>query len=129
MAMLPPWLTLVTGQPELLAEHAEAYAELLQAEAAALGKAWQRQALLGALAVACAALATLLGGVALMLWAITVPVAGQPLWLLAAVPLLPMAAALVFALRARQQVALAPFGSLREQLRADWSLLREAQTP
>lgn len=127
--MLPPWLKLVTGQPQLLAEHAEAYAELLQAEAAALGKAWRRQALLGTLAVANAALAAVLAGVAVMLWAVTPPAPGQALWLLAAVPLLPLAAALCCGLLARQGVAPAPFGILREQMRADWSLLREAETP
>lgn len=127
--MLPPWLKLVTGQPQLLAEHAEAYAELLQAEAAVLGKAWRRQALLGTLALANAALAAVLAGVAVMLWAVTPPAPGQALWLLAAVPLLPLAAALCCGLLARQRVAPAPFGILREQMRADWSLLREAETP
>ena len=42
--MLPPWLKLVTGQPQLLAEHAEAYGELLQAEATALSTVWRRAA-------------------------------------------------------------------------------------
>lgn len=127
--MLPPWLTLVTGQRQLLAEHAEAYAELVQAEAAALGTAWRRQAVLGALALSSAAVAVVLGGVALMLWAVIPPATGQTPWLLVAVPLLPLALAGVCALLAQQPAAAAPFGSLREQLRADWSLLREAETP
>lgn len=127
--MLSPWLKLVTGQPQLLAEHAEAYAELLQAETAALGKAWRRQALLGTLAVANAALAVTLAGVAVMLWAVTPPAPGQAPWVLAAVPLVPLAVALCCVLLARQRVATPPFGILREQVRADWSLLREAQTP
>ncbi|MDP2004247.1 MAG: hypothetical protein Q8K45_01115 [Rubrivivax sp.] len=127
--MLPPWLTLVTGRPHLLAEHAEAYAELVQAEAAALGAAWRRQALLGALAVGNAAVAAVLAGVAVMLWATTVPAAGQTLWLLAAVPLLPLAAAGLCVMLARKPAAAAPFGSLREQLRADWGMLREAESP
>ncbi len=127
--MLPPWLKLVTGQPQLLAEHAEAYGELLQAEAAALGKVWRRQALLGALAAANAALAVALAGVAVMLWAVTPPAPGQTLWVLVAVPLLPLAAALCCVLLARQHVSSAPFGVLRQQMCADWSLLREAETP
>jgi hypothetical protein len=125
--MLPPWLKLATGQPALLAEHAEAYAELLQAEAAALGTAWRRQALLGVLALVSAAVAAVLAGVALMLWA-TVPAAqGQAAWLLWAVPLLPLAATVVCTTLARQRAAAAPFGSLRQQLRADWGLLREPE--
>lgn len=126
--MLPPWLKLVTGQPQLLAEHAEAYAELLQAEAVALSTAWRRQAVLGALAVGNAAVGTVLAGVALMLWATTPPAQWQAPWLLLAVPLLPLAAAVGCALLARQRTAAAaPFGSLRQQLRADWGLLRETE--
>jgi uncharacterized membrane protein YqjE len=125
--MLSSWLKLVTGQPQLLAEHAEAYAELVQAEAAALGSVWRRQAVLGLLAVANAAVAAVLAGVALMLWATTAPAQWQAPWLLLAVPLLPLAAALGCMLLARQNRAVAPFGSLREQLQADWGLLRTTE--
>lgn len=125
--MLPPWLKLVTGQPQLLAEHAEAYAELLQAEAAALSIAWRRQAVLGALAVGSAAVAAVLAGVAVMLWATTAAAQGPAPWLLFVVPLLPLAAAVVCVVLARQRAAAAPFGSLRQQLRADWGLLRETE--
>ncbi|MDO9072823.1 MAG: hypothetical protein Q7U73_06130 [Rubrivivax sp.] len=127
--MLPPWLKLVTGQPQLLAEHAEAYAELLQAEALALSTVWRRQAVLGALAVGNAAVAAVLAGVALMLWATLAPGQGQAPWLLWAVPLLPLAAALLCVVLARQKAAAAPFGSLREQLHADWVLLRKTESP
>lgn len=125
--MLPPWLKLVTGQPQLLAEHAEAYAELLQAEAVALSNAWRRQALLAALAVGHAAVAAVLAGVAVLLWATTPPAQWQAPWLMLVVPLLPLAVALACALLARQRAAAAPFGSLRQQLRADWGLLRETE--
>lgn len=125
--MLPPWLKLVTDQQPLLAEHAEAYAELLRAEAAALGSAWRRQALLGALTVANAAVAAALAGVALLLWATSAPAQWQAPWLLPVVPLLPLSAALVCARMARQGAAAAPFGILRQQLRADWGLLRAGE--
>jgi len=127
--MLPPWLKLVTGQPQLLAEHAEAYGELLQAEAAALSTAWRRQAVLGALAVASAAVAAVLAGVAVMLWATMAPAQAQAPWLLWAVPLLPLVAAGLCTLLARQHAPAVPFGVLRQQLRADWGLLREAESP
>ena len=45
-------LTLVTRQPQLLADHAEAYGELVSAELARVSGAWKRQALLTAGAIA-----------------------------------------------------------------------------
>lgn len=125
--MLPPWLKLVTGQPQLLAEHAEAYGELLQAEATALSTVWLRQAVLGALAMAGFAVAAVLAGVALMLWATTAPAQWQAPWLLWAVPALPLAAAGLCLVLSRQRAVTVPFGVLRQQLRADWGLLRETE--
>jgi cytochrome bd-type quinol oxidase subunit 2 len=127
--MLPPWLKLVTGQPQLLAEHAEAYGELLQAEAAELSTAWRRQAVLVVLAVASAVVAVVLAGVALMLWATLAPAQGHAPWLLWTVPMLPLATAGLCTVLARQRAPAVPFGVLRQQLRADWGLLREAESP
>lgn len=65
-----PLLHLLLTQPRLLADHVEAYAELVATEIGNVSVAWKRRALLNAVALCCLGVAAVLAGVALMLWAV-----------------------------------------------------------
>ena len=121
-----PLLRLIATRPALLAEHAEAYAALIAAEVPRISAAWQRRALLSAAAAACAVVGILLAGVGAMLWfALPEPPMRAP-WMLLAVPLLPLLAAVVCLLAARSAGAQDPLDNLRQQVTDDLLLLREA---
>ena len=119
----PLFKTLVT-QPELLAEHAGAYAELAAVEVAGLGARLRRQALLMGVGLLAAAVALGMAGVAVML-AAAIPAAGMPSpWLLWSVPALPalVAAGCGWALHASADDD--SFAALKQQWAADRDLWR-----
>lgn len=122
--MMHPLLNLIATRPQLLAEHAQAYADLVAEELPRASATWKRQALLHGLAFVALLAALLLGGVALMLWAV-LPVAPMPTpWLLIAVPLLPAIAGAVCLMAARYVGGGRVLGDLRQQLSADLEMLR-----
>ena len=126
--MLQDLLHLLSTQPQLLAGHAQAYGELAAAEVAALAARWRRRLLLQLVALCLAGVTLALAGTALLLWAVTPPGQIHQPWLLWAVPLLPavVAAVLLWAAREGEGArAGAPFDGLREQLQADWAMLRD----
>ena len=123
--MLHPLLHLVATQPQLLADHAEAYADMVAAEVGAASAAWKRQALLNAVALCCLGVAAVLAGVALMLWAVIPAADIQAPWALIAAPLLPIAVALGCLWAARARTGGSAFDKLRQQLKADILMLRE----
>ncbi|MFT3956278.1 MAG: hypothetical protein QM722_18415 [Piscinibacter sp.] len=119
-----PLFRLAAAEPALLADHLQAYGELMSGEALdALGR-WRRAALLQLAALASAAVGVTLAGVALMLWAVGGSVA-MP-WLLVAVPALPLLLALACHIAARGAWAQPGSTVLREQWAADLALLRGA---
>jgi hypothetical protein len=124
--MLHPLLHLVATQPQLLAEHAEAYAEMVAAQVGAVSARWKRRAVLNAVALCSLGVAAVLGGVALMLWAVIPPADIHAPWALLAGPLLPALAAVACLVAARSGEQGSGFGALREQLHADIVMLREA---
>lgn len=123
--MIHPLLRLVATQPHLLAEHAQAYAELVAAEVGIVSTRWKRRALLGVVALCCLVVAVALAGIAWMLWAV-VPVAQMPdPWVLIVAPLLPVLVAAGCLLAARWGNDEATFDALRHQLKDDMAMLRE----
>lgn len=120
-----PLLRLVTNQPQLLAEHAEAYADLFGEELDAASTMWKRQALFGAVALCGLGVGAVLAGVALMLWAVIPAADIQAPWALIVAPLLPLLAAIACAVAARTQTAAGAFGAMRQQVKADVAMLRE----
>jgi hypothetical protein len=124
--MLHPLLHLVATQPQLLAEHAEAYAEMVADQVGAASVSWKRRAVLNAVALCGLGVTAVLAGVALMLWSVIPPADIHAPWALIVGPLLPalVAAACLLAARARDESS--AFGAQREQIRADISMLREA---
>lgn len=121
-----PLFHLIASRPQLLADHALAYAELVAAEIPRVSAAWKRSALLTAAAVLGVALALGLAGVALMLWAVLPEASMRAPWALLVVPLVPLTAALVCLLAAQRGGERAAFDELRLQVQADIGMLREA---
>lgn len=126
--MIHPLFLLIATRPQLLADHAEAYAELVATEVGHVSAAWKRRALLYAVALGCLAVGAVLAGVALMLWAV-IPVASmQAPWVLIVAPLLPVAVAVGCLLAARSPGDSSGFDSIRQQMKADLAMLREVGT-
>ena len=124
--MLHPLLHLVATQPQLLAEHLEAYAEMLGRQLGAMSSSLKRRVVLHAVALCCVGVAAGLGGVALMLWAVIPPADIHAPWALIAGPLLPALAAATCLVASRASEDTGGFAALREQLHADIVMLREA---
>jgi peptidoglycan/LPS O-acetylase OafA/YrhL len=124
-----PLLKLAATQPQLLADHAQAYAELLAAELPRTALRWKRQALLKALALVGLLASLLLGGMALLLWAALPGLSMPQPWLLIVVPLLPAAGAIVCLVAASARAEGPAPGSLQQQFSADLAMLRDVSAP
>jgi len=123
---MSPLLTLLATQPQLLAEHLQGYSALLNEELRLASQRWRRQALLQVAVFCSLSVAFVLGGAALMLWAVTEPLPERALWVLWATPMLPLVIAGVCLLIARQPADSENFASLGRQLNADMAMLRTA---
>ena len=124
--MMHPLFHLIATRPQLLADHAEAYAALVAAEAPRISAAWKRSALFSALALCSLAVGVGLAGVALMLWAVIPEAAMRAPWALIAVPLLPLAAAVACAVATPRGGKHGALENLHQQVKADIVMLREA---
>ena len=124
-----PLFHLIAKRPQLLADHAEAYAGLVAAEIPRVSNAWKRKAILSAVALVGLLVGMTLAGVALMLWAVNPNLIWPAGWPLVAVPLVPIAAALVCVIAAQSASERAAFDDLRIQVKADIAMLREAAAP
>ena len=124
--MLHPLLHLIATKPQLLADHAQAYAELAAVEVGEFSAAWRRRAVLFAVAAFFIGLAVLLAGVAVMLWSVFPVAQMQAPWALVAVPLALAAIGAVCLLVGRSPSQASAFATLREQVKADLLMLREA---
>ena len=124
--MLHPLLNLVAAQPQLLADHAEAYAELLAAEMTRAVQSWRQRLLLYAGALCCLGVGAMLAGVACMLWASLPDLRADAAWALAGVPLLALIAGGGCILAARRVPEGTGVQTVRTQFKADLAMLREA---
>ena len=120
--MLHPLLRLALARPDLLADHASAYAELAVASAREALADWQLRLVGWALLGAGVLLCIVFSGVALMLYG---AVAAPPTpWLLWAVPIAPALLALWGAWLARRRGDGHRGVSVAQQFEADLALLR-----
>lgn len=126
--MIHPLFLLIATRPQLLADHAEAYAELVAAEVTQVSATWKRRSLLYALALICLAVGAVLAGVALMLWAVTPAASMHAPWALIVAPAVPVVLALWCLLAVRSQAQASAFDNIRQQMKADLNMLREAST-
>jgi len=123
--MLHPLLKLVATRPDLLTDHAQAYAELVGDEFGRSMTHWRERALYTSLAGGLGLLGLTFAGVAVMLWAVTPPAQMVAPWALVATPALPLVAAIVCWLRSRSRPLDKPFEIVKQQMHADLSMLRE----
>jgi len=124
--MIHPLVRLVADQPQMIADHVEAYCALAGDELSQAASQWQRRIALQLAAFACAAVALTLGGVALMLWGTALSGSTETPIALWAVPLAPALLALLCGFAARRGPEQDGFAALRAQLTADAQMLREA---
>lgn len=122
-----PLLHLIVREPHLLADHAEAYAELFGEELTTASTQWKRRALLSAVGLCTLGVGAVLTGVALMLWAVMPADAMNAPWALVVVPLVPLAVAAGCLIAVRSEAQPAAFDTMRRQLREDMAILREAR--
>jgi uncharacterized membrane protein YqjE len=122
--MIHPLLRLIATQPQLLADHAEAYAGLVGEELGKTTAVWKQRVLLLALALCLAGVAAVLGGVSLMVWAVTPAANIHSLWALIAAPTVPAVLALWSAYEGLRESSEA-FADLKQQIAADLVMPRE----
>jgi hypothetical protein len=123
--MLHPVLHLLVSEPQWLADHLAAYAELSAAEWDDSAATCRRAVVMACLAIGALVVAVALAGVALMLWAVTPGLAMDRAWILLATPGLVLATALRCWLIHRRALRGPWFATLRGQLRADLLLVRD----
>jgi hypothetical protein len=120
-----PLLQIIATKPQLLFDHVEAYGDLVTSEVRHISAVWKRRALLAAVALCSAGVGVVLAGVALMLWAVIPSSQIQAPWALLVAPLLPLALAAACVVYSRNQVEDGAFNTIREQVNADMTMLRE----
>jgi uncharacterized membrane protein YqjE len=127
--MLPQFFRLASREPQALADHVEAYSELIAVEIKVAAGQWQRRTALRLLGYTCFAIAFMLFAVAAMLWAV-IPAdnMNQP-WLLGVVPLVPALVGVWPFIVVRSINEEAAFSQLRRQWAADRSMLNEVYRP
>jgi hypothetical protein len=124
-----PLLQLLVTQPGLLGEHAQAYAELLASELSDLKQAGKHRLIWAAAAVGLGLPGVVFAGVALMLWAALPNLTPMATWVLRATPGLPLLAALACLARWYALNTAVPLAHLKEQIKADMQLFKEASAP
>ncbi|MDR3368989.1 hypothetical protein [Rhodoferax sp.] len=123
-----PLLALLATRPQLLVDHALAYAALLGEEFELASDEWLRRALLQVAALCFLCVTVALTGVALMLW-MTLGIPANSSWALVVIPLFPLLISVVCLLLARQPQRREPFANLSRQVNADMALLRAVGKP
>ncbi len=122
--MIHPLLRLIASQPQLMADHAEAYASLVSAEIGRSATSLKYRVLLNSVALCLVGVAAVLTGVALMLWAV-IPTANiQAPWALIAAPAVPAVIAVICVMVGQRKSGDA-FAELKQQVAADLVMLRE----
>ena len=124
--MIHPLFRLIATRPQLLADHLEAYAQLVAEEAGQAAQRFKRGLMLQAVAAVSAGIAAALAGVGLMLWAVIPPADIQAPWALWVAPGLPLLIAAGCIVAARAGSGTSALASLSTQVRADMAMFREA---
>lgn len=123
--MTHPLLRLVVSQPQLLVDHAAAYAEFLGTELASAYTGWKQQMLLTVAIVACLGVGAVLAGVAWMLWAMLPAAPGQLLWPLLVAPAIPCLLAVGLLVKALRHQAPGAMDQVKLQLAQDMAMMRD----
>jgi uncharacterized membrane protein YqjE len=127
--MIHPLFRLIASEPQMLADHVEAYSDLVSEEVAHAAGRWKRQALSFALIGVLALVTLVLAGVSLMLWAVTPPDNVHAPWALIIAPLLPALGAVGCWFSAKAGAKGEGFAGIKAQLAADAAMLRSVSQP
>jgi len=127
--MIHPLFRLIASEPQMVADHVQAYSELVADELGAVASQWKRRMVLQALSLACIVVAAVLIGVALMLWAVVPSANMNAPWVLIAAPAIPLVLALWSHMAAKAPAVDRGFSAIREQLAADAAMLRSVSAP
>jgi hypothetical protein len=122
--MIHPLFRLLVSEPQLLADHVEAYSELVAEEMSAVTTQWKKRAVLHAISLVAILVALVLVGVALLLWAaIPIDSMNAP-WALIVVPAAFLALGAWAHFAAGKDMPEHGFKTIKEQLSADAAMLR-----
>jgi len=127
--MIHPLFRLIVSDPQLLADHVEAYSELVAEEVGAVTTQLKKRAVLHAVSLVCIMVGVLLAGIAVLLWAAIPPDnMNSPLALFIA-PCVPIVIGVCAHFAAKAPMAEHGFKTIREQLAADAAMLRSVTAP
>jgi hypothetical protein len=124
-----PLLALLATRPQLLVDHARAYAALVDEEFDIAFASWRHRAILLSVALCCVIVSAVLAGVALMLWAVNPVLQPHAPWVLWCTPLLPLLGAVICLVLARSATPTDAFANLGRQISADMAMVRAASAP
>jgi len=124
--MFRPLFHLATSQPQLLADHVEAYADLASCELRVATAQWKRRLSLHLAGAAALGATLVLTGIAIMLWGVLPATSMSQPWLLWLVPTVPALAGIGCCWLAGPDASAQNFALLRRQWAADRAMLREA---
>lgn len=122
--MIHPLFRLLVSEPQLLADHVEAYSELVAEEMSAVTTQWKKRAALHAISLVAMLVALLLIGVALLLWAAIPLDSMNAPWALIVVPAAFLALGVWAHFSAGKKMPQHGVSAIREQLQADAAMLR-----
>ena len=120
--MLPPLLKIMINEPGLLAEHIEAYSQLIVKDVASWQNSIKRQFKLKAIMGGSLFLTLLFTGIAVMLWGTT----NSTHWSLFVIPLIPLLTLIISGIMLLSgHAARNPFHSVKKQFCSDLRMLKE----
>ena len=122
--MIHPLFRLIASEPQMVADHVEAYSELVGEEMGNAITHWKKTAIAAALLGVLGLTTLVFAGVAIMLWAVTPPDNLHAPWALIIVPLAPALAACGFWFSAKSVDKGQGFAAIKAQLAADAAMLR-----
>jgi hypothetical protein len=124
--MTHPALLILAKNPEMLADHAEAYADLISESLRGMMVHWRRRAICDIAVAVCLMLSAVFTGMAAMLWGASTAVSYQAPWLLVGIPILPLLIALgLWQFARKQSYGTEALEIVKRQVQADLAVLRQ----
>ena len=124
--MTHPALLILAKNPEILADHAEAYTDLITESLKSTMSQWRRRAVCDVAIVFCIMLSVLFAGVAAMLWGASAGPTYQGQWLLIGVPFVPLLVASgLWQVSSKRSYGADAIEIIKKQVRADLAVLRQ----
>jgi hypothetical protein len=124
--MTHPALLILAKNPEILADHAEAYADLITESLKSTMSHWRRRVVCDVAVACCVFLSVIFAGVAAMIWGASTGLVYQGQWLLLGVPIVPLIVAFgLWQFIAKRTDGPDAIEIVKRQVRADLAVLRQ----